>query len=82
MDVKAESKNVNGKITVNKKHHLIISKSDDDSANEFGWCCGALRAGMSSIVVEAILTERASERRGADAPRYAKRTVAAALASL
>ena len=56
--------------------------SGDDSADEFGWTCGAIRSGMSLADVESQLTARARERRGADAPRYAKRTVAAAMASI
>lgn len=84
LDEKNVSKNVIGRSKVINKLPTFVSKSksDDDSANEFGWCVGALRSGMPPTLVESILTDKCTERRGADALRYAKRTVTSALASI
>ncbi len=81
LDMKSKLNHIDKKSEFNHKHFTNISnnKSDDESSNEFGWCCGALRSGMSLVDVESLLIERSSERRGADAVRYAQRTIAAAL---
>lgn len=49
------------------------------SGKEWGWVCGALEAGVPAQKVYAALLERARARRGADAERYALRTVQRAL---
>jgi hypothetical protein len=47
----------------------------DESAAEFGWVCGMLKAGISIDVVEQRLVEKATLRRGRkDAERYAEIT--------
>ena len=50
-----------------------------ESAREWGWVCGALEAGLSPVVVYQRLLEHASARRGPDAERYARYTLARAL---
>ena len=49
------------------------------SGKEWGWVCGLLEAGNSPDLVYARLLEKARARRGSDAPRYARRTLACAL---
>ncbi len=53
-----------------------------ESGREWGWVCGALEAGVSPAVVHRKLVDHASQRRGADAERYAERTVNRALRHL
>ena len=53
-----------------------------ESGQEWGWVCGALEAGISPAIVYRKLVDRASQRRGPDAERYAKRTVNRALSHL
>jgi hypothetical protein len=50
-----------------------------ESAREWGWVCGALEAGVSPQTVYRQLVERASQRRGRDAERYARHTIDRAL---
>ncbi len=50
-----------------------------ESGREWGWVCGALEAGLDPERVYSRLVERARARRGADAERYARRTVDQAL---
>ena len=52
------------------------------SAREWGWVMGALQAGLDPESVYLQLLARARPRRGADAERYAKRTVHQALKRL
>lgn len=49
------------------------------SGREWGWVCGLLEAGKSPYLVYAQLLQTARTRRGADAPRYARRTLQRAL---
>lgn len=49
------------------------------SGKEWGWVCGMLEAGLDPSTVHARLVEHALPRRGADADRYAARTLARAL---
>jgi hypothetical protein len=48
------------------------------SGHEWGWVCGLLEVGCDSSVVYHRLVETARLRRGRDAERYARRTVARA----
>lgn len=50
-----------------------------ESAREWGWVCGALEAGLSPTAVYQGLLNHASPRRGPDAERYARYTVARAI---
>jgi hypothetical protein len=50
------------------------------SANEWGWVCGLLDAGCDPADVHRRLADRARPRRGDDTDRYARRTVARAVA--
>ncbi len=50
------------------------------SAHEWGWVCRMLERATPAHEVLRALTERARPRRGADAERYAQRTVARAMA--
>jgi len=52
------------------------------SAREWGWVMGALQAGLDPESIYQQLLARARLRRGADAERYAKRTVHQALKRL
>ena len=49
------------------------------SAREWGWVCGALKAGLSPTAVYQRLLNQASPRRGPDAERYARYTIARAI---
>jgi len=49
------------------------------SAREWGWVCGALEAGLSPEAVYQRLLAHAAPRRGRDAERYARFTIARAL---
>lgn len=50
-----------------------------ESGKEWGWICGLLEAGYGPHDVYLRLVERARQRRGGDAERYARRTVMRAL---
>jgi hypothetical protein len=50
-----------------------------ESAREWGWVCGALETGLSPTAVYQRLLNHASPRRGPDAERYARYTVARAI---
>jgi len=50
-----------------------------ESAREWGWVCGALEAGLSPTAVYQRLLNHASPRRGPDAERYARYTIARAI---
>lgn len=50
-----------------------------ESGKEWGWVCGALEAGLDPEVVYRRLLDRASQRRGPDAERYARYTLQRAL---
>jgi hypothetical protein len=52
------------------------------SAREWGWVCGALQAGIPPDFVYRKLLQRASDRRGRDAERYARYTLRRALQRL
>lgn len=51
-----------------------------ESGKEWGWVCGRLEAGHDPDLVYERLVERARQRRGRDAERYARRTLDRALA--
>lgn len=53
-----------------------------ESEREWGWVMGALGSGMQPDQVFQRLVERCHARRGADATRYAQRTVSTACAKL
>jgi hypothetical protein len=55
------------------------SGDHSESAREWGWVCGALEAGLSPTAVYQRLLNHASPRRGPDAERYARYTVARAI---
>ncbi len=50
------------------------------SGRDWGWVCGLIEAGEDPVSVYYRLVERARDRRGGDAERYARRTVENALA--
>lgn len=50
-----------------------------ESGQEWGWICGRLESGDDPARLLALLQDRAHARRGADADRYARRTVIQAL---
>jgi len=50
-----------------------------ESGREWGWICGMLQAGDDPRLAYSRLVDRARPRRGDDAERYARRTVARAL---
>jgi len=55
------------------------SADRSESAREWGWVCGALEAGLSPGMIYQRLLDHASPRRGPDAERYARYTIARAL---
>lgn len=55
------------------------STDSSPSGREWGWVCGLLESGCPPERVYLRLLERACLRRGADAPRYARKTLAKAL---
>jgi hypothetical protein len=52
------------------------------SGRDWGWVMGALQAGLDTEFVYRQLLARARPRRGADAERYARRTLQQALRQL
>ncbi len=56
------------------------SGTRDESAAEYGWVMGQIRKGIDPDIIEKELLEHCLCRRGADAVRYARRTVKQALA--
>ncbi len=52
------------------------------SAKEWGWVCGLLESGCSPDEVYRRLVKQARRRRGADAERYARRTLSRALSRI
>lgn len=70
----------NNRITTHpqdQQHHTGIDHSE--SGKEWGWVCGALEAGLDPEIVYRRLLDRASQRRGPDAERYARYTLRRAL---
>lgn len=61
---------------------LATARTSDtsESGREWGWVCGLLEAGYPASSIQARLQERARQRRGADAARYAQHTVRRAIA--
>ena len=55
------------------------ARDASESGREWGWVLGALQAGLDPDVVYLRLLTRARSRRGADAERYARRTIERAL---
>ena len=66
--------------TPGRQHGAGVDCSE--SAREWGWVCGALEAGISPDTVYQQLVERASQRRGRDAVRYASYTIKRAIRRL
>ena len=67
-------------ITARKIQTIHAPKSNvypgkSESEREWGWVCSAIEAGISPERILKRLIQRATFRRGADAERYAKRTV-------
>jgi len=60
----------------------VGGRDHSESGKEWGWVCGALKAGMSPEWIEHRLWQRARQRRGRDAKRYARLTVRNALKKL
>lgn len=56
-----------------------LKPDTSESAQEWGWVCGALEAGLPSDYVHHRLLERCIARRGNDARRYARRTLSRAI---
>lgn len=56
-----------------------LATDTSPSGKEWGWVCGMLEAGLDPVTVHARLVEHARPRRGADAHRYASRTLARAM---
>ncbi len=50
-----------------------------ESAREWGWVCGSLKAGIHPDAIYRQLVERATPRRGRDASRYARYTLKRAI---
>jgi len=61
------------------RQHDCNGLDNSPSAREWGWVCGALEAGLDPQIVYRQLLERASQRRGRDAQRYARHTLQRAL---
>ena len=60
-------------------HHRSTGVDRSESGREWGWVCGALKAGISPDTVYRQLLEHASDRRGHDAERYASYTIKRAI---
>jgi len=60
-------------------HNRPTDVDHSESGREWGWVCGALKAGISPDTVYRQLLERASFRRGRDAERYASYTIKRAI---
>jgi hypothetical protein len=63
-----------------RRHSVGIDCSE--SGREWGWVCGALEAGVPPDTVYRQLVQRASQRRGRDAERYANYTIERAIRHL
>lgn len=64
-----------GRVPGSSRTQACAKGDRDESAAEFGWVLGELRRGVPANEVQSRLTERASLRRGADANRYARKTL-------
>lgn len=64
---------------VQNQDRRLANVDRSESGKEWGWVMGALEAGMDPESVRARLAERARKRRGKDADRYARHTVARAM---
>lgn len=62
--------------------HVQPGRDTSESAREWGWTLGALQAGLEPEITYLRLLARARPRRGADAERYARRTIERALVHL
>lgn len=62
-----------------RAHHRSAGIDCSESAREWGWVCGALEAGVSPNTIYRQLVQHASQRRGCDAKRYARRTIKRAM---
>lgn len=58
------------------------ARDASESGREWGWVCGAIEAGHDPESIYERLVSRARPRRGADAERYARRTIEEALRRL
>jgi len=75
--------------TGSKSHHRVGSRARPhtapdatESGREWGWVCRAIEAGHDPESIYQRLVSRARPRRGADAERYARRTIEEALRRL
>jgi hypothetical protein len=66
----------------NRKNREHSGTDCSESAREWGWVCGALEAGIPHENVYRQLLARATPRRGRDAERYARYTIAKAIRQL
>lgn len=57
-------------------------RDTSESGREWGWVLGALQAGLDPEIVYHRLLDRARDRRGSDAERYARRTIERAIAHI
>ncbi len=69
-------------LTTTSSAHHRAGVDCSESGLEWGWVCGALEAGISPDTVHRQLVERASQRRGRDAERYATYTIKRAIRRL
>lgn len=68
---------------VDENHSARTTTGDGSpSGVEWGWVCRLLESGKAPEIVCRMLVDRAASRRGADAERYATRTVEMALARI
>ena len=71
---------VNNRITPHpQEQHNLTGVDHSESGKEWGWVCGALEADLDPDIVYRRLLDRASQRRGPDAERYARYTLQRAL---
>lgn len=62
-----------------RRTRIAFGNDTSESGKEWGWVCGRLEAGHDPDLVYQQLLERARQRRGRDAERYARRTLDRAL---
>ena len=65
-----------------RTHRSRAGTDQSESAREWGWVCGALQAGIPPDTIYRQLLAHASPRRGLDAERYTRYTIAKAIRHL
>jgi len=65
-----------------RTHRSRAGTDCSESAREWGWVCGALQAGIPHETIYRQLLAHASPRRGRDAERYTRYTIAKAIRHL